>query len=189
MSGRLLYVMGPSGAGKDSLMGWLKERLSSQPAVYWAQRTIDRPRSANDALHEALTSLEFFDQQTQGCFALYWHANGHQYGIRKTELHALHTGAWVVVNGSREYLPALLQNYPDAMALHITAPTQTLRQRLLARGRESFNDVEARLQRAVEFTVPPNAQTLEFVNNGLLEDCGLALVHALQKLPGFPMSV
>ncbi len=186
MSGRLLYVMGPSGAGKDSLIAWLRQRLAAEPALYWSQRTIDRPRSDADAQHEAVSSGEFAGLHAQGRFALCWQANGQHYGVRHTELLPLQGNAWVVVNGSRAYLPELLRRYPTALALHITAPAPVLRQRLLARGRDTPQAVEARVQRALQWVPPAHLQTLEFCNDGRLDDCGRALLQTLQQLPDWP---
>lgn len=187
MAGRLVYVIGPSGAGKDSLIGWLKNRLAAQPALHWSQRTIDRPHIAGDTQHEAVSTAEFLALKAQGCFALCWQANGHHYGIRTTELRALDAHAWVVVNGSRAYLPELVRRYPNALVLHITAPVPTLRQRLLARGRESAQALEDRLQRVVACPVAAHVQILEFSNVGRLDACGQALLQTLQHLPDWPV--
>ena len=42
MSGRLVYVMGPSGAGKDSLLSFARSALADEPVVF-AHRYITRP--------------------------------------------------------------------------------------------------------------------------------------------------
>ena len=46
-TGQLIYVMGPSGAGKDSLLGYARERLAEQPLVF-AHRYITRPALSDE---------------------------------------------------------------------------------------------------------------------------------------------
>ena len=59
VSRRLVYVVGPSGAGKDSVLAWLRQHLPHSPAIHWARRTITRPARAGDEVHEAvLTTAE-----------------------------------------------------------------------------------------------------------------------------------
>ncbi len=96
MNRRLIYVMGPSGAGKDSVLDWLRANLPPEMQVHWAQRTITRPASAGGEAHEA-TDVQGFEQlHHQGAFALAWQANGLHYGIRHTELARLQQGHWVL---------------------------------------------------------------------------------------------
>ena len=72
------------------------------------------------------------------------------------------------------------------MAVHITASPQVLRARLLSRGRETPEQVEARVQRALAYTPPPGAASLEVHNDGALGDAGERLLSALENLPGWP---
>jgi ribose 1,5-bisphosphokinase PhnN len=44
MNRRLIYVVGPSGAGKDSVLSWLRQHTPLAAPVHWARRTIDRPK-------------------------------------------------------------------------------------------------------------------------------------------------
>jgi ribose 1,5-bisphosphokinase len=130
MNLRLIYVMGPSGAGKDSVLGWLRANLPPGIQVHWAQRTITRPASAGGEAHEAIDAEGFEHLRSQGAFALAWQANGLHYGIRHTELARLQQGHWVLVNGSRGHLPHALQSHPGLQVVHITADPATLTQRL-----------------------------------------------------------
>ena len=72
------------------------------------------------------------------------------------------------------------------MAVHITASPQVLRERLLSRGRETREEVEARVQRALAYTPPPGAASLEVHNDGALGDASQRLLNALENLPGWP---
>jgi ribose 1,5-bisphosphokinase len=183
MSRRLVYVVGPSGVGKDSVLGWLKAQAPAGPVVHFARRTVTRPVNAGGEAHEAL-SVEAFELQVQAdAFALHWQANGLRYGVRHGQLAPLQQGQCVLVNGSRGHLPLALDAYPDMTVVHITARPDTVRQRLLERGRETPDEVEARLQRARAFVAPQGAHRI--ANDGALQDAGLALLHIMGRLGAY----
>ena len=184
MNQRLIYVMGPSGAGKDSVLGWLRERLPPGLPVHWAKRTITRPVAVIGEEHEEIDTANFVSLQAQGQFALSWQANGLHYGVRHTELSALQLGHWVLVNGSREYLYNAQQCYPGLQVVHITVDPATLIQRLTARQRETAEQIQRRVERASAFNVPQEA--IEIFNNGTLDQAGKALLQELAGLEAWP---
>ena len=159
-AGRLVYCMGPSGAGKDSLLDWLRAHLPTPCPVHWAQRTISRSAMPGGEAHESVSPETFVALRHELAFALHWEANGLGYGVRHAQLAPLAQGHWVLLNGSRAYLPEALARFPDLVAVHITASPQVLRERILSRGRESPEQVEARVQRAMAYTPPPGTVSL-----------------------------
>ena len=185
-TGRLVYCMGPSGAGKDSLLGWLRTHLPQPCPVHWAQRTISRAATSGGKAHDSVSRQALAALRSEHAFALHWQANGLGYGVRHAQLAPLAQGHWVLLNGSRAYLPEALVRFPDLVAVHITASPQVLRERLLSRGRETREEVEARVQRALAYTPPPGAASLEVHNDGALGDAGQRLLNALENLPGWP---
>lgn len=170
MKGRVVYVMGPSGAGKDSLLGWLSQRLPPQAAVHFARRTITRPVTPGDEQHDGMDFRAFQQLHQAQAFALDWEANGLRYGVRHAEFAPLDAGAQVIVNGSRAHLPQALKRFPELAVVNVTASVETLRARLLARGRETPEAVEARVRRAVAHHPPEHA--IEIRNDGLLDAAG-----------------
>lgn len=183
MSRRLVYVVGPSGAGKDSVLRWARHHLAATPSVRWARRTITRAAHPGDEAHEAVDDVQFLALLEGGAFALNWQANGLHYGIRHCETAPLAHGHWVLVNGSRGHLEPTRNRFPGLAVVHICASPDTLRQRLLARGREGPDAVEARIHRTL--AMPP-IQAFEIVNDGAMEDAGRLLLNHLQSLPGWP---
>lgn len=179
MSRRLVYVMGPSGVGKDSVLGWVQAQAIARPRVHFARRTVTRPADAGGETHEALSVAAFEQQVHANAFALRWQANGLHYGIRHQQLTPLQHGGCVLVNGSRGHLPQALAAYPDMTVVHVTARLETVRTRLMARGRETADEVEARLQRARAFIAPPEAHHI--ANDGALEDAGRKLLQILRS--------
>lgn len=183
MSRRLVYAVGPSGAGKDSVLGWARHHLAATPTIHWARRTITRAARPGDEAHEAVDDMQFLALRERGAFALNWQANGLHYGIRHCETAPLDHGHWVLVNGSRGYLEPTRSRFPGLTVVHICASPDTLRQRLLARAREGPEAVEARIHRTQ--TMPP-IHAFEIMNDGALEDAGRLLLNHLQNLPGWP---
>ncbi len=146
MSGRLIYLMGPSGAGKDSVIDAAREALSAAD-VHVARRIITRSAEAVGE-HAIGVSPDAFTQLCEaGEFAMNWQANGLQYGIGRDINERLAAGHHVLVNGSRAWLPQALQRYPQILPILINVETAVLRQRLQSRGRESQAQIDERLAR------------------------------------------
>lgn len=92
----------------------------------------------------------------------------------------------MLVNGSRAYLPEALRQFDGLSVLHISASAHILRARLLARQRETPEAVEARVQRAVAFSVPPTCHCVSVLNDTSLDEAGAVLMNALALMPGWP---
>lgn len=171
--GRLWYVIGPSGAGKDSLLAYARARLPEGKQVF-AHRYITRPAEAGGENHVALSENEFLQRERAGCFILAWERNGLHYGIGIEIRMWLDCGLDVVVNGSRAVLPRAQALFPTLIPIWITAPSQVLARRLAQRGRESREEILARLAHVEEFVPPPGARVLE--NAGELAVAGEQLL-------------
>ncbi len=150
-SERLIVVVGPSGAGKDSLIASWRDRLGSTP-VHFAQRVITREAERSEA-HEAVSAAAFERAAAEGEFATWWSANGLQYAVRWCELAPLKASKWVVLNGSRAHLATLRVQAPQLKAVEITADASVRRRRLEVRGREDTQEVADRLRRDVHAKV------------------------------------
>ena len=179
MSHRLVYVIGPSGAGKDSVLQGLRQVWPQAATAHWACRTISRPAQAGGEQHESVDASTFEQLCRDHAFAMHWSANGLSYGVRHRELAPVHQGSWVFVNGSRAWLLRLLQQWPQATVVHIGASPEVLAGRLAARGRETAEAVAARLARQVPLQLPPAAISIN--NNGHLFDAVQALQQALEQ--------
>jgi len=179
--GRLVYVMGPSGAGKDTLLSFARERLCGSNVLF-AHRYITRAATAGGENHVWLTPEEFHARARLNLFALHWSSHGLHYGIG-VEIEAwMARGFTVVVNGSREYLPQAIERFPALDVVHIDAQPEVLATRLAARGRETLDEVRARLARRVPLAVPPHVALTTIDNSGTLEAAGQALIDALATI-------
>jgi ribose 1,5-bisphosphokinase len=179
MSHRLIYIIGPSGAGKDSVLHALRQTWPGAANAHWARRTITRPTQTDGEQHEAVDVASFDQLRAQGTFGLHWEANTLRYGVRATELAPLDHGRCVFVNGSRGHLPDLLARWPEATVVHISASPEVLAQRLSARGREAPQDIAARLRREVPIALPTNHIAIQ--NGGPLQEAADALAQQLNE--------
>lgn len=145
---KLFYIVGASGSGKDSVLRSFKSLPPNREhPVIVAHRYITRTDTENEqSLY--LSHDEFMLREQRDCFAMSWQANGHHYGIGSEIDLWLAAGCSVIVNGSRAYLPKAQQKYGAQLhAILIKVSEQTLQQRLSDRGRESSEEIAARLAR------------------------------------------
>ena len=178
-AGRLIFLVGPSGSGKDSLIDASRERLAAA-GVEVARRVITRSAEAKGEAAQGVTAEQFETLCAQGAFAMCWRANGLGYGIPRQVDEWLAAGKAVLVNGSRAYLPEARQRYPDMLAVLVEVRPEVLRQRLLARGRESVEEVEQRLARSARLQVLSDPSVHVLDNSTSLEAAVAALFGLLR---------
>ncbi len=170
----LVLVVGPSGAGKDTLLDAARLALAGDPRFRFVRRVITRPAEAGGEAHEAVTDAEFAAR----AFALTWQAHGLRYGIPDDIVTDIAAGRMVVANVSRGVLAEAARRFP-ARVIEITAPPEALAERLAKRGRENATDVAARLARTVAL---PDGIAIETVMNDTTVETGAArFVAALNR--------
>ncbi|WP_434361349.1 ribose 1,5-bisphosphokinase [Parasalinivibrio latis] len=169
MAGRLFYVMGASGAGKDSVMQGIRSKLCGSLVI--AHRYITRPSDAGSENHVALTEDEFAHRKIQGMFAMHWQANGHGYGIGCEIESWLQSDTDVMMNGSRAYFKSAKDKYGSrVIPVWIEVNPVVLGERLRGRGRESEQEIQARLARAYEYSRSRPGDAWVIDNSGDLAD-------------------
>lgn len=166
--GTLVGVVGPSGAGKDSLIAHARQRFAGEPDIVFPRRLITRPADGGAEDHHAITPQAFAHMRLNGAFALDWHAHGLDYGIPAAIEDDLRAGSAVVVNLSRGILDTVRARYANRVVVAVSVDPQRLRQRLFARGRETAEDIERRLGR-VDFAVPEGEDVVHIDNSAALD--------------------
>ncbi|MCD2178024.1 phosphonate metabolism protein/1,5-bisphosphokinase (PRPP-forming) PhnN [Rhizobium sp. C1] len=151
-AGTIFVVVGPSGAGKDSVMDLARRQLAGDKTMYrFVKRYITRPKEAGGEDHQPVDHAGFSELAATGKLALHWQAHGLFYGIPVETLDDLDAGRILIVNGSRAALPTFREVYGDALkVVLVTAPKDVLAERLAARGRESAESILQRLERSGE---------------------------------------
>jgi ribose 1,5-bisphosphokinase len=153
--GRLILVVGPSGAGKDTLITCVRDRLAGNEAYLFPRRFVTRPPTAAEDNVEA-DAATFMAIAAAGGFALTWSAHGHSYGIPAAIDHALHEGRTVLCNVSREVVGIARQRYGVVTVVEITAPADILKARVAGRSRASDGDAASRVGRRIAAAVEPD---------------------------------
>ncbi len=176
---RLVYVVGPSGAGKDTLLAWL--RAHHPHLCKLARRTITRAVQPGGEANEAVDAEAFDSLSVGGCFAFEWAAHGLRYGLRHEELTAQGAAQWVFINGSREHLAAARACWPGLRVLHITAGDAQLRQRLGQRGRETPAQIDARIARNHVWAQQAGDGVFTVENNGSVQEAAERIVNWLTQ--------
>ncbi|MGB3289069.1 MAG: phosphonate metabolism protein/1,5-bisphosphokinase (PRPP-forming) PhnN, partial [Burkholderiaceae bacterium] len=143
MAGRLIYLMGPSGSGKDTVLEGLSHLMGQ--GCYLAPRVVTRPHTDTERGSISVSADEFAGMESCGLLAMAWQANGLAYGVPRDINDRLVAGCDVLVNGSRQYLPEARKRYQDLVPVLLCVDEGQLVQRLHARGRESGEQIRARL--------------------------------------------
>ena len=167
----LILVVGPSGAGKDTLLDGARTAL---PGVRFVRRVITRPAEAGGEDHEAV-SVDAFSRRM---FALQWEAHGLRYGIPADVEDDLARGVVAIANVSRGAIAEAASKFP-VHAIEVTAPPEVLAARLGARGRESAADVADRLARAVP--LPDSVPVTRVINDGSIEEGIARFIAAITR--------
>ena len=145
--GALVLVVGPSGAGKDTLLGAAQAMLGNDDRVVFARRAVTRAASAFEN-NEPVSRDEFDRAVAAGKYALWWRAHEHGYGISRAIDDEIRRSRVVVVNASRTIIGTVRDRYLRPSVVLITAPADVLAARLAARERSSDGDLDKRLQRS-----------------------------------------
>jgi phosphonate metabolism protein PhnN/1,5-bisphosphokinase (PRPP-forming) len=180
MSGWLMTVVGPSGAGKDTLLGAARAALSRDPRFVFARRAITRPAESSQHAgaedHLPMSEAEFTSARDQDAFALHWQAHGLHYGIPREIEADLQAGRVVIANLSRAVLAEANARY-RLRVIEVTAPPAVLATRLARRGRETAEEIAERLMRRAP--LPPGLEVVQVVNDSTAEAGAARLLRAL----------
>jgi ribose 1,5-bisphosphokinase len=147
--GRLILVVGPSGAGKDTLLDLAKASCADDPDVVFPRRVITREASASED-NEQVSPEAFRQALARNDYAMHWEAHGHCYALSRTIDDDLRAGRTVVANVSRTVIGAMRRAYAHVTVVSITAPPNVLAERLAMRARGSDGKIEHRLGRTVD---------------------------------------
>lgn len=173
----LVLVVGPSGAGKDTLLNAAREALAGDERYRFSRRVVTRPPGPGED-HDTVSEAVFEARRRAGGFALHWRAHGLCYGIPAEIGIDLASGRVVVVNASRAVVADAVALFP-VKVVEITASANLLARRLAARGREDAVDIARRLSRAIELPLPVEREVV--ANDGSVEQGAKRLLAALSR--------
>ena len=175
--GRLILVVGPSGAGKDTLLGLAKAACADDRDIVFPRRLITRQASASED-NEEVSAEAFQRAAAAGDYAMHWEAHGHRYALSQAIDDEIRAGRTVIANVSRTVIAAARRHYTNAVVVSVTAPPDVLAARLAMRARSSDGLLAQRLVR----TVDESTSTPDFtiVNSGTAEYHARQLVRIIK---------
>jgi ribose 1,5-bisphosphokinase len=176
--GRLILVVGPSGAGKDTLIGLARAACAEDGTIVFPRRVVTREASPFED-NEQVSPEAFRRARSQGEFAVHWEAHGHCYALPGAVDDDIRAGRTVVANVSRTVIDGMRRAYADVLVVSVTAPPDVLAERLAARARNSDGAIGYRLGRAVDAAAAPPDVTI--VNVGSVKGRAGELVRVIRR--------
>ena len=114
--GRLVLVVGPSGAGKDTLLGLAKAACADDGNIVFPRRVITREASASEE-NEEVGIGTFQEALTRGEYAMHWEAHGHCYALSRAIDDEIRAGRTIVANVSRTVIGAMRRAYAGVVVV------------------------------------------------------------------------
>jgi len=181
--GTMIVVVGPSGAGKDSLINAARDHFRNDPSVGFIRRIITRAADGETEDHGSVSPEDFAAMKGESRFAVSWQAHGLHYGIPVETLDELAAGRTLIANGSRGALAAFVDVYPSLAVIEVTARPEVIAERLKLRGRETPDEIERRLSRVTQ-DWQPDCKFAIVDNSGALREARQAFIDAVDRLSG-----
>jgi ribose 1,5-bisphosphokinase len=176
--GRLVLVVGPSGAGKDTLIGLARAACADDGNILFPRRVVTREASRFED-NEQVSGDAFHQARSKGEFAVHWEAHGHCYALPRAIDDDIRAGRTVVANVSRTVVDTMRRAYANVVVVSITAPPGVLAERLAARARGSDGQVSNRLKRVVDGVAAVPDVTI--TNIGAADRHALELVRIIKS--------
>ncbi len=179
---RVFVITGPSGVGKGTLIRGLRERIPELALSVSATTRPPRPGEEDGVDYHFLSPQAFEEAVLQGDFVEHAEYSGNRYGTLRSELQRhVDAGDPVVleieVQGARQVRAAM----PEAIQVFIAPPSRdALRARLVGRGTDEGEQVEARL-RLAEQELEAQGEFGYVVVNDRLEDAVEALTQIVRR--------
>lgn len=183
MRGTLVLVVGPSGAGKDTLIAAARKALAGDPLFVFVRRMVTRDAIADLEDHDTISWAEFNASRQSGACGLAWEAHGLGYALPGSIRDDLDAGKVVVANVSRHVVAEAVQRFARCVVIAVAANAKVRAARLAGRGREDAIEVAARLSRQVEDQWA-GAHAVTVDNSGDLATSTAAFIAALSRAAG-----
>jgi ribose 1,5-bisphosphokinase len=171
--GRFILVVGPSGAGKDTVIERVRMLCLNRRDIGFPRRVVTRPSTAAED-HDSLADAGFDGAVGRGLFAFWWQAHGHKYAIPRTVDDEIRAGRTLISNVSRGVVADVRSRYANVSVVLITAPADVLIARLSSRSRDSDGNLAARMRRSDVYT--------DFRPDHVIENVGVPEAAARQLL-------
>lgn len=180
-TGLLIVIVGPSGAGKDTLLNEIRMDPSLAASLHFVKRAITRNFVQDAEKFWPMSTEEFIKAKERNVFCVTWEAHGLHYGVHQTAFDLVETGHIVVLNGARRALSDLQNTFKNMVVINITADPDVLAMRLVERGREDAAKISDRLKQQ-NLAVGPDFDVINIDNSGSLATALVNLKTTLKNL-------
>ena len=182
---RVFVITGPSGVGKGTLIRTLLERIPELELSVSATTRAPRPGEQDGVDYHFLDDAEFERRVKAGEFVEHASYSGRRYGTLRSELERrTGKGAPVVLEIEVQGARQVRETMPEAVRIFIAPPTEeALRNRLVGRGTDDPEQVEARLRTARE-ELAAQGEFPHVVVNDRLDDAVEALEEVVRGTLG-----
>ena len=171
--GILIVVSGFSGAGKGTVMKRLMEKYNEDYALSVSMTTRGPRNGEVDGVHYFFVSREQFEENiSKDGFIEHAQYCGNYYGTPKAYVEKqLAEGKNVILEIEIQGALLVKEQIPETLLLFVTPPNaEELKRRLVSRGTETMEQIEARLKRAID-EAPYMADYDYIVLNDEVENC------------------
>jgi len=179
--GCFVAVVGPSGAGKDTILSAARAKLAHDPRFVFARRVVTRPNDRHED-NDSISAADFAEAEARGAFLLAWHAHGQSYGLPASLSQPLADGCCVIANVSRLVVPDIRARFARSVIVEIRVDAAVLAMRLSARGREDEIEQKARLVRTQSLGGDLQPDVV-IDNNHHIDEAIAAFMGVLVRLP------
>ena len=155
--GMLFVISGPSGSGKDTVIDKVR---ALDPSIGTSVSATTRPirKGEKEGINYYYKSIEEFDALIEAGDVLEWDVfQGNKYGTLKSELDSqLQQGKFIMLAITVPGALKIKELFPKESVLIFNLPPSldTLKSRILNRGRETTAEADARFRAAIENEIP-----------------------------------
>jgi guanylate kinase len=172
----VFVITGPSGVGKGTLIRTLLERVPELQLAVSATTRSPRPGEEDGVHYHFLDDVEFDRRVLEGEFLEHADYSGRRYGTLRSELDKDNVVLEIEVQGARQVARVM----PEAVRIFIAPPSEeTLRTRLIGRGTDDPEQVEARLATA-KAELAAQGEFSHVVHNDRLDDAAEELERVVR---------
>ena len=147
-----MVLSGPSGVGKDAVLGEVRRRGFPCHDVVTATTRPQREGEGDGVDYYFLTDAKFQEMKERGELLEWAEVYGHWYGVRKSQVEGpLSQGQDVIMKMDIQGAATIKRLFPNSVLIFIAPPSfEELARRLRQRKTESGIDLEVRLRTAKE---------------------------------------
>ena len=182
---RAVVITGPSGVGKGTLIRSLREAMPELQLSVSATTRLPRPGESQGIDYHFMSPEEFERHVRDGDFVEHADYASARYGTLRSELETrMASGAPVVLEIEVQGARQVRRTMPEAVQVFIAPPSvEALRARLVGRGTDAPEQVEARL-RTAEDELAAQDEFARVVVNDRLEQAVAELVAVVREATG-----